>query len=180
MPRKSNQRGRLDYHHGSWRVLFWVRDSAMRNGWRRRQITLRSATEQDAEKECLPIISEINHMNRGEVWDGTVGSIERRSVSGVVYLIEAVGRNVFKVGVTSRDASLRLNDMQTGCPDELRVILEIPVEDMLGAEKLLHSALAQYRLRGEWFSLSESELRAKIAAIVPSFLTTAGHTPANQ
>ncbi len=64
-----------------------------------------------------------------------------------------------KIGRT-RDVRARIAAMQTGCPDELRLLVEMPCVDMEAAsrsEKAFHSMLAEERIRpsGEWFRWSK-------------------------
>jgi hypothetical protein len=68
-----------------------------------------------------------------------------------LYLIQMAVTGDFKVG-RSRDASKRLQQLQTGCPYKLRLLLE--AKGLGHLEKRVHQALRPYRCRygkGEWF-----------------------------
>jgi hypothetical protein len=75
----------------------------------------------------------------------------------VIYVIQAGDRELFKVGVAagSYPAAVRqrCHELQIGCPDALRIVAM-----WLGEredEERLHVALADSRVRGEWFGPSE-------------------------
>ncbi len=71
-----------------------------------------------------------------------------------VYVIgPARGTGPWKIGKANRP-ELRLKQLQTGHPEELRIFAQIPHRtpgDALGAEREAHRALARYRSHGEWF-----------------------------
>ena len=69
-----------------------------------------------------------------------------------VYFIEAVGLDLVKIGF-ARDVAQRLTDLQCGSPVALRLLGTIP--GGLGMELFFHKDLAEYRVRGEWFALSD-------------------------
>ena len=73
----------------------------------------------------------------------------------LVYVIEAVGLNVVKIGV-SNDIAKRLSMLQVGCPASLRLVLTIQGDETL--EQELHARFAKYRVRGEWFLFADEIL----------------------
>lgn len=66
-----------------------------------------------------------------------------------VYFIEAVGLDLIKIGF-ARDVWRRLADLQAASPVELRM-LGVICEAGVTLERKIHSQLAEYRVRGEWF-----------------------------
>lgn len=57
-----------------------------------------------------------------------------------------------KIGVTSGDPLARLATFQTGSPCPLELVACVYGDEAL--ERALHATFADYRLHGEWFSLS--------------------------
>lgn len=70
----------------------------------------------------------------------------------LVYVIEAVGLNVVKIGSTN-DLAKRLSMLQVGCPALLRVVLTLDGDKMLECD--LHQRFAKICVRGEWFLFTE-------------------------
>jgi hypothetical protein len=73
-------------------------------------------------------------------------------VAGRVYFIEAVGTGTVKIGYTEGDPEDRLKQLQTGCPNQLRVAAWMAGRQEDEAE--LHKLFARHRVNGEWFNLS--------------------------
>lgn len=69
-----------------------------------------------------------------------------------VYVIQC--NEFYKIGV-ARNLAKRLNEMQTGNPYELRVVLSIEVRggSSFDTERFLHTKFQAYRVRREWFQL---------------------------
>ena len=61
-----------------------------------------------------------------------------------LYIIQAAVTGSIKIGRT-KDIDRRLNELQTGCPHKLRVIVLIPKEGF--REKQLHQKLRRYQIR---------------------------------
>ena len=80
-------------------------------------------------------------------------------MEGYIYFIEAVGTPYTKIGLTSKNPFLRINQLQTGCPHELRMSACYWVPDIQTAEKKVHGRFATYRKRGEWFDLSHVTIK---------------------
>jgi hypothetical protein len=74
----------------------------------------------------------------------------------VVYLIEAVGLDVCKIGY-SKNLGHRLAAIQTCCPAEIRV-LALRHGDSLG-EFMVQTCFSDLHVYGEWFTLDERLLR---------------------
>ena len=81
---------------------------------------------------------------------------------GGVYFIstKANGVEYIKVG-WSVDPPSRLKVLQTGCPIEMRLIAVLPSGDT-EEECRMHEILSDYHHRGEWFIITESELRSVV------------------
>lgn len=76
-----------------------------------------------------------------------------------VYFIADEG-NAVKIGV-AKNIRIRLNELQTGNPDELQVIAAIPHENSKTAyetEYKLHTLYRDYKIRGEWYSIKKQVL----------------------
>lgn len=67
-----------------------------------------------------------------------------------VYIVEAVGTGLYKIGYTAVSIDSRLSGLQTGSPIPLRVACFIRGGDR-DTEALLHGRFASDRVHGEWF-----------------------------
>lgn len=66
-----------------------------------------------------------------------------------VYVVRIGTRGHFKFGIAN-DPQRRLIALQTACPYQLQLAHQEPGD--FGLEQRLHTALADYRTHGEWFS----------------------------
>jgi len=67
----------------------------------------------------------------------------------MVYFARDEATKLIKIGFTSRDGEDRLQDIQTGCPGKLVLLLQ--VEGTKQDEAAWHQRFAGARERGEWF-----------------------------
>ena len=74
-----------------------------------------------------------------------------------VYFIREVGTHFVKIGYTE-NLDNRLSALRTGSASELQI--EFTAEGNYKTERELHEALAQRRVRGEWFSLPLLEVQS--------------------
>lgn len=77
--------------------------------------------------------------------------IQRRP-SCFVYFILAVETRRVKVGMAA-DPIERLYALQTGCPEELRLLAYVPSDDPKRLEGDLHAKFRRHHVRGEWYAL---------------------------
>lgn len=80
----------------------------------------------------------------------------RRGV-GAVYCI--ADGDVVKIGWTGRSLRARLGGLQVGNPRPLRLLGGFAGPQRL--EALIHAALAPRHVRGEWYDVSQDELRVR-------------------
>ena len=66
-----------------------------------------------------------------------------------LYIIQSDLTGMIKIG-RSKDPAKRLNQLQTGNPNKLKLIASFEGEGW--KEKNLHERLEKFRLEGEWFS----------------------------
>lgn len=98
--------------------------------------------------------------------------------SGYIYLVNAVGTNKFKIGKTTGSVAHRIKDLQIGSPIRLRYVYHAYVDRMNRTERELHYQFACFRSIGEWFSLSDTNVKecitlmrlAQINELSPVFL----------
>lgn len=77
---------------------------------------------------------------------------------GYVYLIHCKGTIFYKIGISKNDPENRLSSLQSGCPFELEMI-HLGHCDYYGLlESELHSRYSKYKVRGEWFEFSDSQV----------------------
>lgn len=72
------------------------------------------------------------------------------SNSGIIYVMRSAAhdKNIFKIGLTTRNAEIRADELSrtTGAPDKYLVVQEWQVSDCRLAEKLVHDRLSQFRI----------------------------------
>lgn len=66
--------------------------------------------------------------------------------------------NEVKIGYTGASPISRVSSLQTGCPDKITLYHVLP-KGTVYFETELHRKFRQYRIRGEWFSLSPDIVR---------------------
>lgn len=80
----------------------------------------------------------------------------------MIYIIHAEGTAYYKIGQSARSVKERMGVLQTGCPHNLNLILE--VEGDVRHERFIHNKLADFRHRGEWFLLDGNGLSLAFTA----------------
>ena len=81
---------------------------------------------------------------------------------GFVYLIRGPkngSEQLYKIGQTSNIQD-RMRNLQTGSPTKLEIVKFIQTDDALTIERKLHNTFKETRIRGEWFALKKSQVRA--------------------
>lgn len=71
----------------------------------------------------------------------------------MVYLIADRGNELCKIGFTNTEVEKRMSSLKTGNPFELEVLAVIEGEREL--EKELHTKFKDYKVKGEWFKLTD-------------------------
>lgn len=86
------------------------------------------------------------------------GSIVDPDSRGYVYVIGFDEPGVVKVG-SARCVTLRIDQMQTGNPFNLRLIGAVSIydEEPILVEKEAHRRLKEFRIRGEWFNVEADD-----------------------
>ena len=74
-----------------------------------------------------------------------------------VYIINVVGTNKYKIG-RSNDINRRLRQLQTGSPDKLTLYDIFTCADCSTLEPMIHKTFAKFRLNGEWFKFTDTEI----------------------
>lgn len=88
---------------------------------------------------------------------------------GYVYCINIEGTDDRKIGITDNLVVERLKQLQVGNPYTLLTDFILECDNPNKIETILHNALKDRSLRGEWFKLSMDELITYIAATVLLF-----------
>ena len=76
---------------------------------------------------------------------------------GKVYIVQS--GQYYKIGITQGEVPRRVAQLQTGSPHKIHIVHVIETDYPLDLERDLHKMLAHKRGEGEWFRLSEEELR---------------------
>lgn len=92
--------------------------------------------------------------------DGGLISFEiyNTSKAGYVYLIRAEGSDSIKIGRTT-NIDDRLASLETSSPFSLTLVHHKWVENSYQLEAMLHSEFSERRIKREWFSLSDEEVK---------------------
>lgn len=92
---------------------------------------------------------------RLEKWDGKEFNFfdgrPTKKKTGVVYFIEALNTGFVKIG----RGTGRLEQLQTGCPFELRLLCEIESTNASRLENKLHKQFGKYHHLNEWYVYSD-------------------------
>jgi hypothetical protein len=86
-------------------------------------------------------------------------------VMPAIYIIEAVDARILKIGFTGGDPYDRMKTLQHSSPFRLRLVHTELLDDDIDVrrfEKHVHGLLHQYRMRGEWFSVSVDDAKKAI------------------
>ena len=77
-----------------------------------------------------------------------------------VYLLECDfnEEKVYKIGVTQKNISERIKELDTGNPKEIRVVSEYITEYPFAVESFLHNVYSFKREKGEWFKLDQTQV----------------------
>lgn len=96
----------------------------------------------------------------GSANERDIGPLARSSDcsrKGLVYFCRAEGTPYVKVGFAS-DPEKRRAELRTGSPHQLTIVATFV--GTMRVEKLLHALLADRRVTGEWFCLTDAEVNA--------------------
>lgn len=78
---------------------------------------------------------------------------QKQKPSDTLYFIEAIGTPFVKIGVCTGSAELRITQLQTGSPFELRLVASR--RGSAQDERNIHRRLKDSRIRGEWFEWTD-------------------------
>lgn len=95
-------------------------------------------------------------MKRGE---GDAQEDGESAPSGYVYLVRHGSGREFKIGRTSNPVR-REGEVSIELPKRLEPVHVIETDDPSGVESYWHRRFAGKRLNGEWFALSQQDVRA--------------------
>lgn len=84
--------------------------------------------------------------------------IKKYNTDGYVYIVQCIGFNYYKIGISKNDYHNRISSMQTGCPFELNMINAFHCVNYSEIEINLHKKYSKKRISGEWFELDENDL----------------------
>jgi hypothetical protein len=93
----------------------------------------------------------------GDTSDIEPALIEPPSTLGYVYLLKF--RSDYKIGA-SNDPDRRYGEVATQMPEAMIKVHTIKTDDPFGVEKYWHQRFDSRRLKGEWFRLSQADVRA--------------------
>lgn len=111
---------------------------------------IKEANERDREREIA----------KWEEYDLALAAKSRKNkqeTAGHIYMVRAIGTNLYKIGITSNSVSGRIKGIQTSSPHKLELVCSVFAKNHEQREAELHTLLADKRTSGEWFCLSAPE-----------------------
>jgi len=72
-----------------------------------------------------------------------------------IYILNAQGTDLYKIGITTRTTSKRIKNLQTGNGNIIIEVYKHESEYANVIEKMLHRHFSHLRNKGEWFNFSE-------------------------
>jgi hypothetical protein len=107
------------------------------------------------KRSIAKTIAELhNFVEVVEEEDNSVISDEETDAIGNIYFIQA-GDSI-KIGYTKKDVKYRLQKLQTGNPNSIKLLKKI--KGTLKDEKRFHDMFSKYRVKNEWYRAEESLL----------------------
>ena len=85
-------------------------------------------------------------------------SLEKRLSNGYIYIIKCIGQNIVKIGRSINPHS-RLQGIKVACPFDVELIFTAQCSNYREVEQYLHKKLSDKHMRGEWFKVSDSDLK---------------------
>lgn len=76
---------------------------------------------------------------------------------GWIYVVQGQD-NQYKIGLTTRQPSVRLAEFTPKLPFKTELIMTIPSDDVMALEAHIHNRLDHLRINGEWFELDAAEI----------------------
>ncbi len=77
---------------------------------------------------------------------------------GKVYLINAYGTDLYKIGITTGNVEKRIKQLKTGNPYELTLVNVFECEYHRKVESWMHKRYSNQREEGEWFTLKDENV----------------------
>jgi len=84
--------------------------------------------------------------------------LQPESIPGFIYLVQAVGTDRFKIG-RAINVPNRLRGLQTSSPLKIRYVYHAYVQNMNLCEMELHHKFSEQREIGEWFALTQQDVK---------------------
>ncbi len=78
---------------------------------------------------------------------------------GNVYLIGIPEESRYKIGYTKRTINKRLDEVQTGSAKKIEIIDSFETKHPIKVEGWMHSIHKSKRMEGEWFELTDEDVR---------------------
>lgn len=76
-----------------------------------------------------------------------------------IYILQEEGTSNYKIGHTKNSVKSRIKGLQTGNPNKIIEYYSFESEFAIKIEHSLHFSYSIYNKTGEWFKLSESQLK---------------------
>lgn len=75
-----------------------------------------------------------------------------------LYLLKQSTTNLYKIGITKKDPSIRIKELQTGNGNELILIKTFKTLFNFKLETAIHAYYRMNNINSEWFELSEEQI----------------------
>ncbi len=92
----------------------------------------------------------------------------------MIYIIRMEGTNYHKIGI-AENPKKRLSTLASGNPIQLKLIASFSTDEHTAfcwderEEAEIHTELEAYRVRGEWFDLTEAQVRSIVIVLTDKY-----------
>ncbi len=112
-----------------------------------------------AKTELQDIVSICSDQIKTSCKSTNTTNVDNVNTVGYVYLIRHGKRNEYKIGRTNNPIR-REGEIRLELPEKIQPIHYIETDDPAGIENYWHKRFASKRKEGEWFALTETDIRA--------------------
>lgn len=75
-----------------------------------------------------------------------------------IYLANQIGTQFFKIGITKKDPTIRVKELQIGNATELILITSFTTKHGFKLETALHNRYVLQQVNSEWFEFTDEEI----------------------
>ena len=104
-------------------------------------------------RQLNDILTSLGH----EATQAKANPIKKLS-NGYIYMIKCIGQDIVKIGRSINPHS-RLQSIKVACPFDVELIFTAQCSNYREVEQYLHKKLSDKHMKGEWFKVSDKDLK---------------------